>query len=97
MVLTGKTYGNLMVDLRATNSKLVERSQRIVSELTGLPRGEAISLLTRCGGELKTAVVSHLADCRPPEARRRLELAGGQLRLAVNAEDASEPDPKSSQ
>src|SRR6266404_781355 len=59
MVLLGKTYGNLMVDLKATNTKLVIRSRRIVAELTGLSEAEAEQQLARCGGELKTAVVAH--------------------------------------
>ncbi|MEM6472129.1 MAG: N-acetylmuramic acid 6-phosphate etherase [Planctomycetota bacterium] len=83
MVLIGKTYGNLMVDLRATNSKLVERTQRIVSELTGLPREEAITLLIRCGGNLKIAVISHLADCSPDEALTFLNASDGHLRGAI--------------
>src|SRR4029078_9883898 len=59
MVLLGKTYGNLMVDLKATNTKLVIRSRRMVAELTGLSESEAEQQLALCGGELKTAVVSH--------------------------------------
>src|SRR5207253_8853706 len=60
MVRLGKTYGNLMVDLRATNSKLRARTNRIVRLLTGLAAPEADALLQRCGGELKTALVAHL-------------------------------------
>src|ERR671913_94202 len=56
MVLLGKTYGNLMVDLKATNAKLVVRTRRIVAELTGLSEADAEQQLTQCGGELKTAV-----------------------------------------
>ncbi len=52
MILLGKTYGNLMVDLRATNSKLVSRTRRIVAELTGLSEASAESLLAQCGGDL---------------------------------------------
>ena len=59
MVLLGKTYGNLMVDLKATNTKLIVRTRRIVAELTGLSEDAAEEQLARCGGELKTAVVAH--------------------------------------
>src|SRR5205814_3283446 len=83
MVLLGKTYGNLMVDLRATNTKLIIRSRRIVAELTGLSETEAEQQLGRCGGELKTAVVASRRGVSPEEARRLLQQAGGQLRVAL--------------
>src|SRR5262249_20699433 len=69
MVRLGKTFGNLMVDLRATNSKLRARANRIVRSLTGLAREEAEELLGRCDGEVKTALVSRLAEVTPEEAR----------------------------
>jgi N-acetylmuramic acid 6-phosphate etherase len=87
MVRLGKTYGNLMVDLRATNDKLRHRTNRIVREATGLDRGAADALLDRCGRELKTALVSHLAHVAPEEARERLRKANGRVRAAVGAND----------
>jgi N-acetylmuramic acid 6-phosphate etherase len=84
MVRIGKTYGNLMVDLRATNEKLRDRSRRIVAELTGLSEEHAQELLGRCNGEVKTAVVAQLADVSPEAARQRLLAAGGQLRGALS-------------
>jgi N-acetylmuramic acid 6-phosphate etherase len=83
MVLLGKTYGNLMVDLKATNTKLVIRTRRIVAELTGLTEADAEAQLARCGGELKTAVVAYRHGMSAEEARRRLAEAGGQLRVAL--------------
>jgi N-acetylmuramic acid 6-phosphate etherase len=83
MVRLGKTFGNLMVDLRATNSKLRARTNRIVRQLTGLGEAEAGGLLEQCGGELKTALVARLAGVAPEEARRRLDAAGGQVRAAL--------------
>jgi N-acetylmuramic acid 6-phosphate etherase len=83
MVRLGKTFGNLMVDLRATNEKLRARSNRIVRLLTGLDRPAADDLLRRCGGELKTALVARLAGVTPEEARLRLEAASGQVREAL--------------
>ncbi len=83
MVRLGKTYGNLMVDLTATNEKLRHRSQRIVSELTGLPVDEATRLLVRCDGKVKTAVVASLKQLSPDAARRRLNDFRGHLRLAL--------------
>src|SRR5260221_107419 len=61
MVRLGKTYGNLMVDMRATNEKLRHRTNRIVREATGLDAIAADALLERCARELKTALVSQLA------------------------------------
>jgi N-acetylmuramic acid 6-phosphate etherase len=85
MVRLGKVFGNLMVDLRATNKKLRARTNRIVRLLTGLERPEADDLLVRSGNELKTALVSFLAEIDPDEARRRLSSAGGQVRAALAA------------
>jgi len=83
MVLLGKTYGNLMVDLQATNTKLTERSKRIVCSLTDLNSEQAAELLRRCNGELKTAIVAHRLGQDPGEARLRLQAAHGHLRQAL--------------
>jgi N-acetylglucosamine kinase-like BadF-type ATPase len=83
MVRLGKTFGNLMVDLRATNSKLRARANRIVRILAGLPEQEADQLLRQCGGELKTALVSHLGRMTPEEARSRLASVGGHVGKAL--------------
>jgi N-acetylmuramic acid 6-phosphate etherase len=83
MVRLGKTFGNLMVDLKATNTKLALRSRRIVAELTGLSEKEAEEQLARCGGELKTAVVAQRRGVSADGARQLLALAGGQLRGAL--------------
>jgi len=85
MVLLGKTYGNLMVDLRATNLKLAIRSRRIVMALTDLSEEEAEKQLARCDGELKTAIVACLSSITPDEARRLLREADGHLRRALEA------------
>lgn len=83
MVLLGKTFGNLMVDLKATNSKLVDRSQRIVTMLTGLDRPQAMELLQACDGELKTAVVAQMRNISPAAARLILARSGQHLRRAL--------------
>jgi N-acetylmuramic acid 6-phosphate etherase len=85
MVLVGKTYGNLMVDLRATNIKLKLRSQRIVGELTGLDDDRAAKVLEECGGELKTAVVAALREVDAQQARQLLQAADGKLREALQS------------
>jgi len=86
MVKIGKTYGNLMVDLRASNTKLRERSKRIVSEVTGLDMVAAERLLSICDGDVKTAIVSHLCSVDGTTARLRLDRAGGRLRGALEHE-----------
>lgn len=86
MILLGKTYGNLMVDLRATNSKLLLRSRRIAARLTGLDDDAAAALLARHDGELKTAVVAARRGVSTAEARRLLAAAGGRLRGAIGGE-----------
>ena len=83
MILVGKVYGNLMVDLRATNDKLRDRSERIVMELTGLTRRAARKLLAGAGGELKTAIVMHVRAADAPAARKLLAEADGLLRAAI--------------
>lgn len=84
MVRLGKTYGNLMVDLQASNKKLVVRSRRIVAQATGLEVDAAASLLERCGGEVKTAIAAALLGVEPEQARTRLREAGGRVRGVVD-------------
>jgi len=83
MVRMGKTFGNLMVDLKATNRKLIARSNRIVRTLTGLDVAAADELLQNCGGEVKTAIVAHHTRISPQESRARLQTAGGRIRDAM--------------
>lgn len=84
MVKLGKTYSNFMVDLQATNSKLVDRSLRIVQQLTGLSAAEARELLTSCDGEVKTSIVCQRLGLSPEDARAKLAKANGRLRNALN-------------
>lgn len=84
MIRLGKTYSNLMVDVRPTNIKLRQRALRIVAEATGLGWDEAGQLLEACEGEVKTAIVAVLADVSPGEARKRLTVSGGYVRRAID-------------
>jgi N-acetylmuramic acid 6-phosphate etherase len=84
MIRLGKTYGNLMVDMRASNSKLADRARRIVRSVTKLSDRESQQLLDDCGGEVKTAIVSHYTGYPYAEARRLLAAADGHLRRALN-------------
>ena len=83
MVSLGKTYGNLMVDLRATNNKLLDRSRRIVATLAEVSETEAEELLERCGGDVKTAIIVKRRDVSPQQARDLLDRARGHLRRAL--------------
>ncbi len=83
MVRLGKTYGNLMVDLQATNIKLTERSKRIICSLTDLSTESAAELLTECDGELKTAIVANRNGVGPEQARAKLTDSNGKLREAL--------------
>jgi N-acetylmuramic acid 6-phosphate etherase len=86
MIRIGKTYGNLMVDLRATNTKLVARTRRIVAMLTGVTEDEAERLVAAADGELKTAVVAKQRNVSPAEARKLLAAADGHLRRAISGD-----------
>jgi N-acetylmuramic acid 6-phosphate etherase len=80
-----KTYGNLMVDLQASNQKLRERSVRIVGQAAGCDRATAERRLAEAAGEVKTAIVAVLRGCAVPEARQRLAASTGSVRAAVEA------------
>ena len=87
MVRLGKTYGNLMVDVQATNEKLVERSIRIVCTVTGCTREQASGALTGCGGEVKTAIVLIELGVTADEARHALAAAAGHLGAVLKLKD----------
>ncbi len=91
MVRLGKTYGNLMVDLRATNSKLRERSRRIVVTVTGCSPHEADRLLAQADGEVKTALVMAQCGASAFQARQWLQEAQGHLRRVLEAHVQPKP------
>jgi N-acetylmuramic acid 6-phosphate etherase len=78
-----KVYGNLMVDLMATNAKLKARSQRIVEQATHCTPEVAAATLQRCLGEVKTAIVVLLRGVEPSAARARLAASSGSVRQAI--------------
>jgi N-acetylmuramic acid 6-phosphate etherase len=86
MVLLGKTYGNWMVDLRATNTKLKARSLKIVKALGEVSEDEAKRVLDRCDGEVKVAIVAARRKLEPAHARELVTKAKGKLREALNAD-----------
>jgi N-acetylmuramic acid 6-phosphate etherase len=84
MVQLGKVYENLMVDLKASNIKLVDRSARIISMVTGLDRDAAMEALKRADGHVKLAIVMHKRGVDAETAKRILSDAGGRLRAAMS-------------
>ena len=87
MVRLGKVYENMMVDLRRTSEKLVERGIRTVMMVTGVDYDEADAVLDRCDGHVKTAIVMILAGVGVDEARRRLEATDGFVRPAIEGDE----------
>jgi len=83
MIRLGKTYGNLMVDLKATNNKLKDRSERIVVEVCGVSRAEAGKLLQAADRSVKTAIVMQKLGASREEAEAALARAGGVIRRAI--------------
>lgn len=83
MVRLGRTYGDLMVDVRASNAKLRRRAQRIVMEATGASEDSVSTALESAGGEAKVALVMLLAGVDADTARSRLAAADGHVRPAA--------------
>lgn len=92
MIRLGKTYGNLMVDLRATNNKLKDRSERIVAEVCDVSREQARELLEAANKSVKTAIVMQKLGVGRDEALAAIEKAGGVIRRAIP--DAPPPVPE---
>ena len=85
MILLGKTFGNLMVDVQATNYKLRQRALSIVRQATGLDAQAAENLLASAGDNVKMAILMERAHISPEEARTRLSAHGNVLRAALDA------------
>ncbi|GGU03369.1 MULTISPECIES: N-acetylmuramic acid 6-phosphate etherase [Streptomyces] len=83
MIRLGKTYGNLMVDVRASNEKLQARSRRIVALATDAPDERIEAALAEADGEVKTAILMLLADIDAKTAKDRLATSRGHLRAAL--------------
>jgi N-acetylmuramic acid 6-phosphate etherase len=79
MVRAGKVYGNLMIDVRATNAKLRDRAARIIATLTGLDRTASFTLLDQAGGSAKIAVVMQRLQLDRQQAEARLNDTRGRL------------------
>lgn len=88
MIRSGKVYGNLMVDVEATNQKLVQRQVNIVMQATDCDDATASAALTACGGHCKTAILMVLADLAADEAKALLSQHQGFIRQALQAAGA---------
>ncbi|MFI1678910.1 N-acetylmuramic acid 6-phosphate etherase [Streptomyces sp. NPDC020607] len=84
MIRLGKTYGNLMVDVRASNEKLRARSRRIVALATGASDEEIEAALTATDGEVKNAILTILGEVDGPTAATLLATSAGHLRAALD-------------
>jgi N-acetylmuramic acid 6-phosphate etherase len=84
MVRLGKTYGNLMVDLRPGSAKLEDRALRIIEAATEVSAEEAEQLHLAASGNVKVAILMGKLEISAFEARNRLEAAGGHLRKALD-------------
>ena len=83
MIKMGKVYGNLMVDLNATNEKLRDRSERIIMQMTGLSRAKARRLLRQAKRKVKPAIVMHFRNVNLQQACTILDRCGQSLRKAM--------------
>lgn len=84
MIRSGKVFGNLMVDVEATNAKLILRQTNIVVEATDASKEEAERALNACGRHCKTAILMILADLDAEQAKSRLAAHNGFIREALN-------------
>ncbi len=80
MVLLGKVYGNLMVDVKVSNRKLQARALRIIQRVAGVDAATAQALLDQADGSVKLAIAIHATRLSPSEAREALNQARGRLR-----------------
>ena len=86
MVKLGKTYGNLMVDLKASNEKLKARAVSLVIQIAKVDKEEAQHALDRCNGQVKPAVLLALnLASNPKEAQQKLESHKGRLRACLES------------
>jgi len=83
MIGIGKVYGNLMVDVQATNEKLIERSKRIIMDAAQIDYDSAQHYYDKADGQVKTAIVMSLLDCTKEQAIEKLETAGGFIRKTL--------------
>jgi N-acetylmuramic acid 6-phosphate etherase len=84
MVKLGKVYGNLMVDLKATNAKLLRRALDLTMRASGADETRAEEMLQACEHSVKLAIVALRRGCTPEQARAALQAADGSVRRALH-------------
>ncbi len=94
MILIGKTYGNVMVDLQLTNKKLAERSKKIIMDICTLDYDSAAALLSQSGGHVKTAIMMHFSGLEREAALALLEKHEGRIRPALREMAAGSAVPR---
>ncbi|WP_096274259.1 N-acetylmuramic acid 6-phosphate etherase [Paucisalibacillus globulus] len=85
MIKLGKVYENLMVDVRVSNFKLLERAKSILMEITGSSYEEATQLLTEANNEVKPAIVMKKSGVSFKEAKKRLKESNGYVKKAIDS------------
>jgi N-acetylmuramic acid 6-phosphate etherase len=88
MVKLGKVYGNLMVNVQATNQKLRERAKRIIMQVTGVDYAQAEKLINAAAGDVRVAIVMQKTAASYEEAVQRIRRAQGRVRLAIEQSEA---------
>lgn len=83
MVKLGKVYGNIMVDVKPTNQKLINRAIRIIKKITGATEELALEKLKACNMNVKEAIISILGNLSPGESKKLLDESNGYLRIAI--------------
>lgn len=83
MIKLGKVYGNLMVDVRASNEKLQERAKQIVSEATGISLEESYSLLQITDFNVKLSIFMVLSKLDKIQAKKTLDKYDGHIAVAL--------------
>ena len=93
MVRLGKVHGNRMVDVAVSNAKLEDRALRILQDLAAVPRDQGRSLLARCGGSVKLALLVAASGLSPQQAGEQLRQHGPSLRSTLKACGVALADP----
>ena len=94
MVRLGKVFGNRMVDVSVSNSKLEDRARRILRDLAGVDSARAAELLELSGGSVKLALLMAATGCEAPAAQAQLQRCDGSLREALSQAGAQLAAPQ---
>ncbi|WP_297639568.1 N-acetylmuramic acid 6-phosphate etherase [uncultured Clostridium sp.] len=84
MIKLGKVFGNLMVDVKSTNKKLMERAKRIVVQATGISMEEATVILEKTEYDVKLSIFMIISELEKDEAKERLEKNAGYITKALS-------------